>query len=539
MFFSKKEQNKDQKKTKDSLEAINIQSTLGRQQTSIETARIELYEEPIEYDPLMYIDINKGEFFGMCKAKDEYYPIYVPQKAINHRLYVGITRSGKGIMAGIKCVETLAHEGRGLMYFDVKQEDYTPQIIKEELERQGREDDLIIVTWPNDFCYSGISNSDSILQLWEKMNVALNFTRSDNPGVEHYRSNQRMTLLKLLSTCLGRFFQADWIEIMEFVRCLRQDYLKYEKLEEELQKSKQNVRRIASLKQRYFDQDLLDELDFTPKNIEALEVIYISIFELTMGANVYNGVDISEALYNGKVIYFKCDMENESSLQFLKVIFKDISQKVRQRKADCDVYADEVSFYATKELSGNLSTMAGFGVRYTLQLQDLAQLNDPIIKNSILTNCSAKLFYKVTDIETLKYVETLGGNEYISIASLHGAAQEAIRRDVEALVNSTRVRAMWYMQHAVLIAEYFNTAAFITTFPVQVENVFDWDRLKMINRQIERKTFSLKSIEDGSSVSPVVHPATPATSPGSVPVSPGDDMQGSLTGVDLSKTADF
>lgn len=537
MFFdllgNKKEKKRERKqnhKRIDSVDAMNIQSTLGRQQTSIQTAKFELYKEPVNYNPLMYIDIEKGDFFGLCEADGEHYPIYVPQRASNHILTVGITRSGKGILAGTRCVETLQYDYKGLIYIDVKEEDYTPQIILDELKRQGRdEDDFIVVTFPNDFKYSGLSDSDSTTQLWEKMCVALNFQRSDNPGVEHYRSNQRMTLLKILSVCRNRYFRADWYEILEFVRCLRADHLKYEKLQEELLKSKQNMNLIQKLNTRYFDQELLDELDFTPKNIEALEAIYISIFELCLDANIYNGVSLDEALYNGKVIYFKCDMENQSSLQFLKVLFKDMSQKVRQRKANCDVYADEISFYATRELAGMLSTMKGFGVRFMLMLQDLAQMEDAFIKNSVKTNCSVKLFYKISDEETLAYVEKLGGNEYVSVASLHGAAQEAIRRDVEPLVNSTRVRAMWYMQHAILIAEYFNTAAWITTSVVEVEHEFDWNKYKMQSPHIERKKFELKTLGE----TPVVSSPAPGAGGGdNSPVVIPDD-------VDMNKTVDF
>lgn len=533
MLFGKKKTKKLKHPFNSSVEAINIQSTLGRQQTSIETAKDELYIEPEKFNPLQYINIEEGEFFGMCRVEEQLQPIYVPEEAINHKLYCGITRSGKGIMAGIKCVETLQYSGRGLIYLDTKEEDFIPQVILEEMRRQKREDDFIVVTWPNDFGYSGIGENDSIIQLWEKMCVALNFQRSDNPGVEHYRSNQRMTLLKLLNSCLNQYFNSDWYDIMEFVRCLRHDYLKYEKLQEEEQKAKRNIELVRRLKERYFKQKLLDDLDLTPKNIEALEVIYISIFELLLSANVYNGVDLGEALYNGKVIYIKTDMENQSSLQFLKLLFKDISQKVRMRRADCHVFADEISFYATDEMAGSLSTMAGFGVRYTLMLQDLAQLPSAFIKNSILTNCSVKLFYKITDLETLKYVGTLGGDEYISVASLHGASQEDVRRDVEPLVNTTRVRAMWYMQHAILIAEYFNTAAFVTTFYIEVEHKFKWGAYKRKQPEIKRKVYKLQEISDGD----IQHNTPPKS--GATGTDQEQVEEPKLSDKQMNKTVDF
>ena len=155
-------------------------------------------------------------------------------------------------------------------------------------------------------------------------------------------------------------------------------------------------------------------------------------------------------------------MENEQSLQFLKIFQKDISQLIRKKKADCTVIADEISFYATKNLSAGLATHAGFGVNYILQLQDLGQISDENLRSAILTNCSVKLFYKISDKLTLEYVEKLGGDELVTNYSFTGV-EHSYSQTVEPLLNATRVRAMWYKQNAILIAEYFNTAFFIST----------------------------------------------------------------------------
>lgn len=476
----------------------NQQIKKHRKATSIESAKDELYFEPQVIDPRAYINIEKGGFFGLGhnKNKNECLPRYVPDEAQNHTLLCGITRSGKGIFAGVKCYETLQYKGKGLIYFDVKQEEFIPQILLEELTKQGRAEDYEVVTYPNDFCYTGLNDDDSITEIFEKFCIALEIEKTENEGVDFYRKNERQTILKILKICSGTYFKNDWYEFMIFIEALLEDLKKRKKTQEENEKAKKNYQKLEELRTRYFDDELYGKLNFNQKNIDALTTIYIKLYELTMGANIYSKYSLHNALYNGKVLYIKCDMENEQSLQFLKVLQKDISQLVRKRKANCNVFADEISFYATSSLSAGLATHAGFGVKYILQLQDLGQIKDENLRSAILTNCSVKLFYKISDDKTLKYVEILGGMEYVSSQTLKGSLEVMTAELIEPLLNATRIRAMWYKQNAILIAEYFNTAFFISTSFVPVLKKFDWDSYKTIEPILQRKTFEVKNKSD-------------------------------------------
>lgn len=473
----------------------NQQIRKHRKATSIESAENELYFEPQIIDPRSYININKGGFFGLLhsKNKNECLPKYIIDEAQNHILLCGITRSGKGILAGVKCYETLQYKGKGLIYIDVKQEDFTPQILLEELTKQDRVKDLEIVTYPNDFCYTGLNDNDSITEIFEKFCIALEIEKAENEGVDFYRKNERQTVLKILKNCYGLYFKNDWYEFMIFIEALLEDLKKQKKIDDENDKARKDYDKLEELSKKYFNNKLYNDLNFNQKNIDALATIYIKLYELTMGANVYSKYTLHNALYNGKVLYIKCDMENEQSLQFLKVLQKDISQLIRKRKADCVVVADEISFYATTSLSAGLATHAGFGVKYILQLQDLGQIRDENLRSAILTNCSVKLFYKISDDKTLKYVEVLGGMEYVSNQTLKGSLEVMTAEQIEPLLNATRIRAMWYKQNAILIAEYFNTAFFISTSFIPVTKKFDWNLYKTIEPEIQRKNFEIKN----------------------------------------------
>ena len=496
--------NKKTRKKKETMR--HFASNLGRSVTSIITAKKELYHPPKKYSPANYICKEGYEFFGVTYDTDEkkYKPMYIPKVAINHKLFVGYTRSGKGIIIGNNILETLRNK-QGLIYVDVKQEDFTPQIIKEELERQKREDDFLIINYPNDFGYSGFNEDDTIIDMWEKISVALEFEKSTDPAVEHYRGNQRMTLLKVLEVLYNpknkntEDSPKDWYFIMEYVRCLFDDLNKYRQLQDELQKVKPNQNRIEKLSNMYFTTELLEELQFNKKNIDALEMIYMKIFELLLNANIHTKHSIKEALYNGKVLYFKCDMENISSLQMIKLMYIDISQTVRKQKAkgilaNCHIIYDEVSFYVDKRLSGGLSTLAGFGVNCSLLLQDLSQIEDLSVRNAILSNSTVKLFYKISDTETLKYVGLLGGEEVVTKYSKRNL-EDTFSQDLEPLLNTTRIRAMWFQQHAILISEYLNTAVFVETYFVKCKKPFNWHEINKKDAIPNKVTFELKELK--------------------------------------------
>lgn len=481
-------------------------SALGRGITSIASAKDELYHEPELMDPRRFIKNDSTlEYFGLDHLSND--AVYLPKNAINHELFCGITRSGKGVLAGVKAYEAICQE-KGLIYIDVKQEDFTPQIIFETLEAQGREDDLVIVNWPNDFGYSGFNEDDTLIEAHEKLCEVLELTPSDDAAVDYYRSVERMTLYSILEKGMNHYFRLGFIDILEFIRVLIDDFTQKVIYDREIIKTKPNMNLLESSAKRYFDEELLLCLNFTDKNIEALGSLHIKLFELSNGAVIYNAHSIDEALYKNKVLYIKADMLNISSLKLLKLLFVDITQRVRKRKCNAVLIADEISFYATPKLSAMLATMAGFGLKMILQLQDLAQLGDDVIKNAILTNCSVKLFYKISDTQTLEYVEQLGGVELVTKYTERGI-DKMITQESEPLLNATRIRAMWFQKHAILISEYLNTALFVHTSHIPVRNIFDWKPYKLINNSLPtvkyEKHFIVKSTLEQSDIGVGLH----------------------------------
>lgn len=169
----------------------------------------------------------------------------------------------------------------------------------------------------------------------------------------------------------------------------------------------------------------------------------------------------------------------------------DIIQKSKKRTANTVVIADEVSFYATKTLADSLSTIAGFGVHYILAMQDLAQLNDDFIKKPILSNCQTKLFYKSSDLETLRYIQEISGKELVTQISKRNEVT-TINQTQEDYLNITRLRALKRDRVAVLICEALNAPVIVQTWHIEVRNKFDWS--KYIITTNEMKVTELKKI---------------------------------------------
>jgi len=167
-------------------------------------------------------------------------------------------------------------------------------------------------------------------------------------------------------------------------------------------------------------------------------------------------------------------MLDVSSLKMVKLMINDAIQQARAKKANTIIIADELSFYANQTIAGALATVRSMGLKFLLALQDLAQMKDEHIRNAILSNCNVKLFYKISDMTTLEYVEKIGGKELVTkyMTSIDG--QTRLSQDQEDYLNATRIRALPRMGVAILVAEALPKPEIIQTNFVAVSREFDW-----------------------------------------------------------------
>ena len=185
------------------------QSAYGRAITSIASAKDELFHESVSFNSLKYIVANKY-FLGLDHQTQK--PVY-NQESI-HTQIVAPTRSGKGVFIGIKVIEAIRNK-QGLVIADPKEDDFLPQVIIEELERQNRLNDLCIVNWPNDFGYTVFSGNDTIEEATKKITIMLNLIENDTElGASHYRKSERIMLSKVMNI----FFNSKQLLALSFER---------------------------------------------------------------------------------------------------------------------------------------------------------------------------------------------------------------------------------------------------------------------------------------------------------------------------------
>lgn len=472
MFFNSKKDKKSYSHAK-----YAPKSVFGRGLTSIESAKNELFIEHIEFNPLEYIN-TEIQFFGINQSTRE--PFYIPFQDSTHLLYVGATRSAKGVALGHRAVEAI-RQNKGLIIIDPKRDDFLPQIILEELERQGRSsNDMRIASWSKNFGYSGFNFDDTYLEFSNKLIVALDLAPTGDPKADFYRRNER-TLLKNIvemffdsQELLNVSFEHDYKSFSNFIKYLHSDLINIQFYAKENAKNKPNFDLLESLSKRYFDVKLYSKLNINIDDMPTLRGLHQTILELC-DANIFTDINLDSALYDNKIIYIQADQLDDASLKMLKILQVDIIQKAKKREANTIVIADEVSFYATKTLADSLSTIAGFGVHYILAMQDLAQLNDDVIKKPILSNCQTKLFYKSSDIETLEYIQKISGKELVTQVTKQNETT-TIRQIQEEYLNITRLRALKRDRVAVLICEALNAPQVVQTWHIEVRNKFNWSK---------------------------------------------------------------
>lgn len=474
MFFKKQQQQPKQTEYNHFAPA----SSYGRGVSSIQSASQELFHPASVFNSLNYLSADKY-FLGLDHHSGQ--PIYLPLQDVVHSLITAPTRSGKGIFFGFKAIETI-RKNRGLIVIDPKEDEWLPQVILEELQRQDREEDLIIWNWSSDFSYK-VFEDDNYIDATKKLTVMLNLIEVDSEaGASHYRKSERIILKKVLQNffavheVLGiPFIRYNIPHLLRFLRYIISDLQSHINFTIEFNKPKPNFTLLKEYSKLYFDQDKFQNLGFREKDLPTLESLLFSLSEFE-DVTWKETTSIYEALCRGKVIYIKSDMLDESALKFLKFIIADIVNKAKLLKgrANCLVLADEISFYPTPILSSALSTIAGFGVQFCLAYQDDGQLRDENLKSAIKSNCQTKIYYKSSDIKTLEYIEKLSGKELVSKITKNGN-ETTIRQDVQDYLNITKQRALPKSQVAILIQESLYEPLLFDTCPVPVAHPFDWE----------------------------------------------------------------
>lgn len=113
-----------------------LKTTLERElRTDVRTVK-SLLPETLHYDPLDYIDLNKGIFTGMDRENE---PMYLPLKdwQKQHADIIGTTGAGKGVATGILLYQSIL-AGEGVFVMDPKDDEWAPHLYRKACEDAGK-----------------------------------------------------------------------------------------------------------------------------------------------------------------------------------------------------------------------------------------------------------------------------------------------------------------------------------------------------------------------------------------------------------------
>jgi hypothetical protein len=485
MFNSKKKESfKVNFETTQTHETAKTVSTfLGRAPTTIATATT-YNKRKSRKNPKNFIKASEKNYYGQI-FEDNEQPFYLDKSEITHTLTSGTTGSGKGCLLQSRVFQSII-ENKGIIIVDPKGDDYLPQVIKETLISQNRpKSDFQMIYFPNKWGYKAITD-DTYLEIANKLIDMFDFTPSSNPGVDYYRRNGRTLLRRLLKmffveNTFNVYIKKSFEDLKKHIILLKEDLEKREMYEKEIGKNRPRAELLEKYSKRFFEPELLDKIYFAKSDIDTLDNLATKLIEVTEGITMQDDIDISSALHDNKIIYFKVDMNDIASLNWIKYLLVDIIQKSKKKIANTDIFLDEVSFYATKTLSSALATVRSMGLNFTLILQALSQFPDEI-RDDIIENCNLKIFYKTSNLTTLNYLKEIGGLEAVTKTNI-ATNQHSYSQDFEEFLNTTKIRALPRTLVAIIVAESLPYPQLINTNFIETTQKFDYSKYRNFGKK--------------------------------------------------------
>lgn len=478
---------------------VSKSSKLGRGITSVKSAKDKYFHFPDYIDPLPYcrygvekqltflgmkhIEDNEVKKKGEKLQKRKNYPLFIDPSLVSHKLLISQTRGGKGVITAYMAAQYIL-EGKGVIVFDPKLDDWLPMVLKMMAEEKGVKFD--VCSFPNNFKYGGIHPDDSEMEIRTKLVTALSLENTGG-AEDHYKKNERRILLQILEiffkgdlTIKGEPFicKKDLKEIVKHIRYVKLDLEKQVELEKEQSKFKQNAMRVKKFKQRFFDGDSMEKIYWSSADISTLDSLSNSLAELTQGVNIYNDINIDDYLYKGGVLLVQGDMLDPAANNLFRLLQADLLIRTKKKKmwedieANCEVICDEAASYESPLIATSLSTCKGFGLTYTLIFQDISQIH-PDRLGIYISNCNLRMFGKPSEISTLEFLNKIGGTDLVTNYSESGNSK-TYSQTQEQTLNTTSLRALPGQKMWIVICDQLPNIEIINSHHVTVPHKFKW-----------------------------------------------------------------
>lgn len=339
-----------------------------------------------KYNPLRYVDINKGCFAGICDGN----PLYIPWRKVQETniQVLGATGSGKGILISLVAYQCSLLEG-ATIWFDPKFDRYSPRILRDAARKAG------------------------------KSFIFINLNLNQPPQINLLKGAGRFDVEELLIAGFD-------------LRCKGTDGDFYRGKDEDAAillsniMTDNNICSLAELIQSCGKiKEITDQENFW-RHLRKLADI--------QAINTSAGIDLAEALNNGSIIYIvgSCDCERTKMLQkmFLIRIIQLIKQRDRFRdNKHISIILDEFKHILSTPAINALATVRDFNAHFILAHQSLGDLQDcPGIEpaaahGAVIDNTAIKFIYRTSDSNYADQMAKLGGTKRTFIESVSSSDQ--------------------------------------------------------------------------------------------------------------------
>lgn len=327
-----------------------------------------------EYDPMDYIDLNKGIFIGLSRECE---PQYIPLKEwqTQHADIIGTTGAGKGVVTGILLYQSILAD-EGVFVLDPKNDEWAPHLYKKACADAGKPFVLIDLN---------------------KQEYQMNLI--DGITADH-----------LEELFVAGFSLAEKGEAADFYRI---DDRKAARTAAQFVKDNPG----ATVRDIYNG-------DYVQGIGETIKAFHGKTEELAMlnSINAPGGFALKEIFDKGGCCYIIGSMRNSKIITAQRMILVRLFQlaELRDRVAGnirpIAIFKDEVKYHLSKPALEGLGAARDKGVHILMAHQSIADLRDcpadlngDAVVGAVVENCKFKLVYKLQDPDTAEWIARMSG----------------------------------------------------------------------------------------------------------------------------------
>lgn len=334
----------------------------------------ELLPETIHYDPMDYIDLNKGIFIGLDKDKvPQYIPVKDWQK--QHADIIGTTGAGKGVASGILLYQSIL-AGEGVFVLDPKNDEWAPHLYRKACEDAGKP-----------FVLIDLNKGDYQLNLIE------------NITAEH-----------LEELFVAGFSLAEKGEAADFYRI-------------DDRKAARTAAQFVTQSPGATIRDIYNG-EYVQGIGETIKAFHGKTEELALlnCINAPGGFSLSQIFDEGGCCYIIGSMRNSKIITAQRMILVRLFQlaELRDRVAGdlraIAIFLDELKYHLSKPALEGLGAARDKGVHIIMAHQSIADLRDcpadlngDAVVGAVVENAKFKLVYKLQDPDTADWVARMSG----------------------------------------------------------------------------------------------------------------------------------